>query len=326
MSDWRPRAAGARVARARLLAELRGFFARRGVLEVETPILGRGTVLDPAMESWHAQAGDGAGGCMEGWLQTSPEYPMKRLLADGAGDIYQIARVFRGGESGVRHNPEFSLLEWYRLGLDDRMLADEVVTLLQEVAAADPAWHAPDPEPRVVAYPDLRDEALGVDALNDDAARLQAVAAERGLTVHGELDRDAWLDALVSLCVVPEFPPGRVTILHDYPESQAILARRSRERPGCAARCEGYWGDLDLANGYFERTDPAEFRRRREQDRALRRARGQPEPAADPFLEAALEAGLPDCAGVALGVDRLLMRLLGEDDIRRVIDFPWGCA
>ncbi len=322
MSDWRPQAGPARPHRARLLAEVRGFFARREVLEVETPILGAGAPLDPALESWRAEAPDGS----RGYLQTSPEYPMKRLLSAGEGDIYQIARVFRGGESGPRHNPEFSLLEWYRLGFDHHRLASEVVALIHELCACVPGWQCPDPSVRQVAYGELFRRELGLDPLAATSAELARVAGARGLTIAGELDRDGWLDALVSLVLAPGFPPDRLTVIFDYPETQAVLARPCVDRPGYAARFEVYWGDLELANGYHELTDPAVFRVRRARDLAIRRARGQEQPLADPWLEPAMEAGLPDCSGVALGLDRLLMRLLDFDDIRRVLDFPGGHA
>ncbi|WP_026340583.1 EF-P lysine aminoacylase EpmA [Thioalkalivibrio sp. ALJT] len=322
MSDWRPCApAAARSARARLLMGLRAFFAARGVLEVETPILSQGAPQDPMLESWVAEAPDGA----RGYLQTSPEYPMKRLLAAGASDIYQIARVFRGGESGPRHNPEFTLLEWYRHGLDHHALAREVVALIGELAAQTPEWCSPR-GCEEVAYADLFRSTLGVDPATVDAAELEQVAAAQGFSVGGELDRDGWLDALISLVLAPDFPPDRLTILVDYPESQAVLARPCPGRPGYAARFELYWGALELANGYHELTDPDLFRQRRERDIAIRRARGQPLPPADPHLEAALDAGLPDCAGVALGVDRLLMQLLGRAHIVDVLDFPWPRA
>ncbi|WP_018879931.1 MULTISPECIES: EF-P lysine aminoacylase EpmA [unclassified Thioalkalivibrio] len=321
MSDWRPGAAPARAARARLLAGLRAFFADRGVLEVETPILGRGAPQDPMLESWEARAPGGE----QGYLQTSPEYPMKRLLADGAPDIYQIARVFRGGESGPRHNPEFTLLEWYRHRLDHRDLAREVVALIADQAAQSREWHAP----RgcvVIPYAELFRSTLGLDPAAAEAKELERAAAARGLAVAGELDRDGWLDALISLVIAPGFPPDRLTVVVDYPESQAVLARPCPESPGYAARFELYWGDLELANGYHELTDPELFRRRRERDIAIRRARGQPLPPPDDYLEAALDAGLPDCAGVALGVDRLLMRLLGVSSLDQVLDFPWSRA
>jgi len=320
--NWRPGAASARPHRARLNAAVRRFFAGRGVLEVETPVLSRGAPMDPGVASWRALAPDGAAG----YLQTSPEYPMKRLLADGSGDIYQLARVFRGEEQGRRHNPEFTLLEWYRLGYDDLRLMDEVVELVHTLAAEDARWHRPQAGAHRVAYADLFREGLGLDVLVCSAEDCADVAAGAGLAIHGELDRDGWLDALMALVLAPGFPADRLTLVFDYPESQAVLARPSPRSPGCASRFELYWGDLELANGFHELTDPAIFRARLERDRERRRRNGQELPGADVFFAAAMRSGLPDCAGVALGIDRLLMCLLGAGHIAEVIDFPWGRA
>ena len=321
-ATWRPCATQARVHRARLNTALRGFLIARGLLEVETPILSGGAPLDPGVESWRARAPDGTAG----YLHTSPEYPMKRLLADGAGDIFQLARVFRGEERGVRHNPEFSMLEWYRLGFDDRRLADEVLELVHAVAAAEPDWNRPQASVRRVAYADLFQESLGLNPLACSAEEC-AVAAEReGLGIIGQLDRDGWLDALMAMVLAPRFAPGQLTVVFDYPESQAVLARPSVRAPGYASRFELYWGDLELANGFHELNDPVIFSARHGQDLERRRHNRQTIPEADGFFALAMAFGLPDCAGVALGVDRLLMCLLGEADIARVIDFPWGRA
>lgn len=322
MADWRPSAAPARPHRARLNALLREFMADRGLLEVETPVLSRGAPLDPGIESWRAQAPDGAAG----YLQTSPEYPMKRLLAAGAGDIYQLARVFRGEEQGPRHNPEFSLLEWYRLGFDDRRLAGELVELVQTVAARGAGWFRPRPGVRRVRYADLFLDALGLDPLRCSARDCAAVAEGAGLSIAGDLDRDGWLDALMALILAPGFEPDRLILIQDYPESQAVLARASNEHPGYALRFELYWGDMELANGFHELADPGVFAARRELDIERRRRDGQEIPVPDGLFARAMHAGLPDCAGVALGVDRLLMRLIGAERIDGVIDFPWGRA
>jgi elongation factor P--(R)-beta-lysine ligase len=319
---WRPGASQARVPRARLVAALRHFLAERGLLEVETPILSSGAPLDPGVESWRARAPDGAAG----YLQTSPEYPMKRLLAAGAGDIFQLARVFRGEERGRRHNPEFTLLEWYRLGYDDRRLIDELLELVHAVAGAEPGWIHPQASAERLAYADLFRDGLGLDPLSCSAAECADVARCEGLTIAGELDRDGWLDALMAMVLAPRFPPNRLTLVFDYPESQAVLARPSAWAPGYASRFELYWGDMELANGFHELTDAAIFAKRRDQDVERRRRNGQAIPDADHFFALAMQAGLPDCAGVALGVDRLLMCLLGVEDIARVIDFPWGRA
>ncbi len=320
--NWRPAAPQARVHRARLNAALRAFLSARGLLEVETPILSRGAPLDPGVESWRALAPDGAAG----YLQTSPEYPMKRLLADGAGDIFQLARVFRGEEQGPRHNPEFSMLEWYRLDYDHRRLMDEVLELVHAVAGADPDWMRPRRSARYVAYADLYQETLGLDPLSCDVDECMVVAERLGLGIVGQLDRDGWLDALMALVLAPGFAPDALTMVFDYPESQAVLARPCAYAPGYASRFELYWGDLELANGFHELNDPSIFAARCEQDRARRWRNGQAVPDADDLFARAMRAGLPDCAGVALGVDRLLMCLLGETDIARVIDFPWGRA
>lgn len=296
--------------------------AERGILEVETPVLSRGAPLDPGVESWRAVAPGGA----SGYLQTSPEYPMKRLLADGAGDLYQLARVFRGDEQGHRHNPEFSLLEWYRVGFDDRRLMEELLELVRRVATADPDWVRPRDAVRRLSYAELFRNGLGLDPLSSSVEDCARAAESQGLSVAGDLDVDGWLDALVSLVLAPRFDPGQLTLIHDYPESQAVLARPSRDAPGYASRFELYWGDMELANGFHELTDPLVFAARRERDVERRRRNGQPIPEADGFFAAAMQAGLPDCAGVALGVDRLLMRLLGVADIAEVIDFPWGRA
>ncbi|AHE99039.1 EF-P lysine aminoacylase EpmA [Thioalkalivibrio paradoxus] len=320
--NWRPGAGASRQPRARVNAAIRRFFARRGVLEVETPVLSRGAPLDPGVESWRAAAPGGA----TGYLQTSPEYPMKRLLASGSGDIYQIARVFRGEEQGRRHNPEFTLLEWYRLGYDDRRLMDEVQDLVQAVAAEDRAWAQPAGAAHCVAYAELFRSELGLDPLRCTVVQCKSAARNAGLELAGDLDRDGWLDALMALVLAPRFPADRLTFIVDYPESQAILARPSPRAAGCASRFELYWGDLELANGFHELTDPAVFLTRREADRARRKRQGQPIPEADEYFAQAMQSGLPDCAGVALGIDRLLMRLLDVDDITGVIDFPWERA
>jgi len=320
--SWRPGAPNARVHRARLNAALRSFLAKRGLLEVETPILSSGAPLDPGVESWRAVAPDGTAG----YLQTSPEYPMKRLLADGAGDIFQLARVFRGEEQGPRHNPEFSMLEWYRLGYDHRRLMDEVLELVQTVAGADPAWIRPRGPVRHVAYADLFQAALGLDPLSCSVGECMGVAKRAGLNIVGQLDRDGWLDAFMALVLAPGFAPGKLTMVFDYPESQAVLARPCAHAPGYASRFELYWGDLELANGFHELNDPAIFAARCDQDCERRRRNGQTTPEMDGFFAMAMRSGLPDSAGVALGVDRLLMCLLGETHIARVIDFPWGRA
>lgn len=296
--------------RAALLRTIRAFFDARGVLEVETPVLSSSGTVDPNIDSIAVPG--------HGWLQTSPEYPMKRLLAAGSGPIWQIARVFRDGERGGRHNPEFTMLEWYRPGFDHHALMDEVAELLAACGGPDAARRLSYAEAFAEAgLPDPHSAAVAELA---EAARFRLASVPESLTVD-ERSRDQWLDLLMDGVVLPGFG-GEAVFIHDYPASQAALAR---VRPGLvpvAERFELVWRGLELANGYHELTDAAEQRRRFEAERARRRAQGRPTPDIDEHLLAALEAGLPPCAGVALGVDRLLMALSGARRIDEVLAFP----
>lgn len=302
--------------RARLLADIRGFFEMRGVLEVETPALSAAAATAPCLDSL---AVDAPGG--RRYLHTSPEFPMKRLLAAGSGDIWQLARVFRGGERGARHNPEFSLLEWYRVGLDIRALAREVYECV--AFAAPELALAPS---RTVGYRDAFLEHAGIDPLVASADECAARARSLGIDCDADLDRDGWLDLLLTHAVAPRFPRDRLTVLHGYPASQAALARLCDEDPRVAERFEVFYGELELANGFHELADADEQTARFEAENVARCAAGLPEMPVDRALLAALGAGLPDCSGVALGVDRLLMRIVGADDIRAVLAFPWDRA
>ena len=309
--SWRPGASlHALAERARMLQRIRAFFMARGVLEVETPLLSKAGNTDPSIASLEV--------CDGGWLHTSPEFAMKRLLAAGSGDIYQICKVFRGGESGRFHNPEFTLLEWYRLGFDDRRLADEVVALIGEVAARRLDVVS-------VSYRSLFLDALGIDPLRAGMDELQALARGRGIAPDGDMPRDDWLDLLLSHVVTPSFPADRLTVATDYPASQAALARLNADGE-TAARFEIYWGAVELANGYFELTDPVEQRRRVDAEQSARRRRGLPPIRADERFLQAIDHGLPDCAGVALGLDRLLMKVIGVEHIDEVIAFDAGRA
>ena len=318
---WRPRGDRARwERRARLVAGVRGFFAARGVLEVETPLLGARGAMDPAIESFSAV---GRGGRVR-WLQTSPEYAMKRLLAAGSGPIFQITRAFRAGEAGPRHNPEFTLLEWYRPGYDHHRLMDEVGELVVAALGCD--------TPRRVAYAHAFQELAGVevDRAPGEALRERARRAGASDRTAAELDRDACLDLLLTHCVQPglsELAGTRAVFLHDYPASQAALARVARTRDGDRAeRFELFVDGVELANGYHELTDPAEQRRRFEAEAARRRDAGLPVMEMDERLIAALAHGLPACAGVALGLDRLVMLALGFASVGDVIAFPDAIA
>ena len=318
--DWRPTARlESLAARARVLAEIRGFFAEAGVLEVETPVLSSSAATDPALASLACTyKGPLAPQGAPLWLHTSPELPMKRLLAAGSGPIWQLCRVFRDGERGRHHNPEFSLLEWYRPGFTLDALMDEVAGLLRRVLGGGL------PEERLT-YARAFGRAFGIDPHREPIDGLQAAALRAGITAADRLDlpdRDAWLDLLMTHGVEPGLGMGGITFVHDYPAGQAALARMRDGDPPVAERFEVFCDGLELANGFHELADPAEQRGRFEADLAERRRRGLPEVPVDERLLAALAAGLPDCAGVALGVDRLVMLAIGSRDIADVIAFP----
>ncbi len=313
-SEWEPTAPLAALQlRARLLARTREFFAVRGVLEVETPILGASTATDPHIESLRTVV---AGSPR--FLQTSPELFMKRLLAAGAGPIYQIGKVFRDGESGSRHNPEFTLLEWYRPGLDHHGLMDEVDQLLQEVLGCSP--------PVRESYFDAFEPRVGADPHRASAAELQSRVEALGIHAVGSsgFSREDWLHLLMAEAVEPHLGTERPHFLYDFPRELRALARIRKGAPGepdVAERFEVFYHGLELGNGYHELTDAAEQRQRFFDDLAARRALGRPEVFLDERMIAALEHGLPSCAGVALGFDRLVMLAANVSSIRAVLSF-----
>ena len=313
-AGWQPTASlDALKTRAALLAAARVFFAQRGVLEVETPILSAAAVSDPQIESLVTQVA-GMGGF---YLNTSPEYPMKRLLAAGSGDIYQICKVFRDEERGRWHNPEFTLIEWYRLGFDDAALMTEVETLIAGLLAP---YRRIEPAERL-SYAAALQRHAGVDAHRAGDSELSAAAARHGIDCHADLDRDAKLDLLMGLLVGPHLGVERPCFICDYPASQAALARLKPGLPAVAARFELYIDGIELANGFHELVNAAEQRSRFNQDLSLRRARGRVTPPMDERLLAALAAGMPDCAGVALGFDRLLAIAMGAPRLAETMAF-----
>lgn len=305
---WRPVATFDTLkARADLYRSVRAFFDARGVLEVETPVLSSHATVDRHIESFSTPAGY--------WLQTSPEFAMKRLLAAGSGPIWQLARVFRREEAGRYHNPEFSLLEWYRPGFDHHALMDEVEALMRALGAPGGT-----PYPRL----DYREAFLryaGLDPFTAPHAQLAQLPQAEAL--GREPDRDSLLDLWMSHCVGPQLGRGAPAFLHGFPASQAALARVV---DGRAQRFELFWEGLELANGFWELSDAAEQSARFAAELEARAARGQDRPPADRHLIEALQAGLPDCAGVALGLDRLLMRLRGNEALADVLAFPVGRA
>jgi lysyl-tRNA synthetase class 2 len=315
--DWRPQASLENLQqRARILQRIRAFFAERGVMEVETPVLSAAAITDPHLESFATRyTGPGHAEGVPFYLHTSPEFPMKRLLAAGVGPIYQLCRVFRQGEAGRRHNPEFTLLEWYRPGFDHHRLMDEVATLVSPLLGL---------EGRAVERLSYREAFLrhaGLDPLEAPLEALQACA--RGLGISGfeaEGERDLWLDLILTHAVEPQLGRDGLCFLYDYPASQAALAQLSRADPRVAERFELYYRGVELANGFHELADPAEQRRRFEAELAVRREQRMDAVPLDERFLASLEQ-LPDCSGVALGVDRLVMLALGADSLEQVMAF-----
>jgi lysyl-tRNA synthetase class 2 len=297
-----------------MLNTARAFFRQRGMLEVETPILSAAAVSDPHIESLATRI---AGTFKPYYLCPSPEYAMKRLLAAGSGDIFQISRVFRDGERGRWHNPEFTMIEWYRLGFDDTALMSEVEMLVGQLLA--PVRTLPPAER--LSYAAAFERHAGVDVFGATDEELLEAAAGKGISCEADLDRDAKLDLLMGLMVGPQLGRTAPCFICDYPASQAALARLKPGVPRVAARFELYLDGLELANGFHELSQPQEQRERFMADLRTRGMRGQLQPPLDEHLLAALEHGMPDCAGVALGFDRLVAIALGADRLADAMAF-----
>lgn len=307
MHHWNPSCnRAALVARSSLYHKIRQFFAVRQVLEVDTPILSQAAVCDPNIDPMQTLQGR--------WLQTSPEYPMKRLLCAGSGDIWQLCKVFRQGEAGQRHNPEFSMLEWYRVGWSYSQLMDEVAELVQALFQsmdALPIEH--------LTYQQAFLSYANLDIGVVEEAEIQAL----GIKLAGQdlaLERDGWLDIIMSHQIEPALPKNTLVFIRDFPASQAALSKVITNEQGIevAQRFELFFNGVELANGYQELTNAVEQRQRFE-----REAKGRP---LDEQLLLAMKAGMPECAGVAIGVDRLLMHLLDAKQIADVLSFDWGKA
>ncbi|WP_102944736.1 EF-P lysine aminoacylase EpmA [Stenotrophomonas sp. VV52] len=307
--------------RAALNALIRRFFAERDVLEVETPILSAAGNTEPNIDSFHTRfSGHADAGTAQRWLRTSPEYPLKRLLAAGVGDCYELGRVFRNGEAGGRHNPEFTMLEWYRVGWDHHRLIEETAALVRAALALVQR----DARLEVLDYRSLYRRHVGLDPFDATDAELQAPLADIRIDPEG-LTRDDWLDLLMTHCIQPHFSDDCMTVVHDWPATQAALARVRPGTPPLAERFELYLGAVELANGYHELNDATEQRARFARDHALRSARGAVLPPMDEHLIEALPS-LPDCAGVAVGVDRLLMAMNRTGRIADVLAFDFAHA
>ncbi len=315
MTNWQPTATLSTLAqRAHLLAHIRAFLTTAGVQEVDVPVLADTGVTDPHIDCLQVQVN----GRLQ-YLQSSPEYYMKRLLAAGSGSIYYLGRAFRDGEAGRRHNPEFTMLEWYRPGWDEHRLMEELVSLLSSLQ---PAWKT-----HKVAYGKLFQQVTGLDPHNVPLDSIQQKAFELSGSSFKDESRSTCLDLIFSLAVEPSLPDGLV-IVYDYPACQAALARLDHDASGdlVARRFEAFLNRMELANGYFELTDPVEQKSRFDADLALRMASGKHQMPVDQHLLAAMSVGLPPCAGVALGVDRLLMQWLALDDIRQTLPFAFGAG
>ncbi|MFG6666811.1 EF-P lysine aminoacylase EpmA [Halomonas sp. HNIBRBA4712] len=318
--EWRPSAdIDTLKARARLFAQVRAFFAERGVLEVDTPVLGQGGSTDVhlASLSTHAQIGAESRTL---WLQTSPEFHMKRLLAAGSGPIFQLARSFRDGEVSARHNVEFTMLEWYRLGFTLVDLIEESAALIKALLCA------PDLPLERYSYRALFKHHLGLDPFTAPLDELRRLAEKHGAMPAGHLaeePRDTCLDLLMSVVIEPTLGRGEISAVVDYPASQAALAKRHRDEEGewVASRFELYIDGMELANGYDELVDAAEQRARFIEDNAERERLGLAPVAIDERLLAALEHGMPEGAGVALGIDRLIQLALGKARLEEVLAF-----
>ena len=303
-------------ARADLLAFLRNYFAEQSVMEVDPPLLATTSVTDINIESIGAQAMGQS--C---FLQTSPEFFMKRLLVSGAGDIYSLGKVFREAEQGSRHNPEFTLLEWYRLNWDEFQLIAEVEDL---VVGAYQAIQNSQISVSRISYGDCFEQILGIDPHGAKLSALQSLSEEKGYPQWRNETRANCLDLLFSELVEPQLLKGLVTV-YDYPACQAALAQIHQDAEGrlISRRFEVFLNGMELANGYFELTDAEQQLQRFQQDIEHRQQTNKPEMGIDPKLNKAMQEGLPSCSGVAMGVDRLLMQLLDVQSIGEVMTFSW---
>ena len=312
MSDWRPSATLEAIeVRAATLAKIRQFFAEREVTEVEVPLLASSGVTDPAIDLFEVPTDTGPR-----FLQSSPEYAMKRLLAAGSGDIFYCGKAFRASEVGSRHNPEFTLLEWYRLDWDHHQLIAEVAGLI-EYLIGPISW-------QIWSYQQLFEHCLGLNPHQCSDGELKQALQSAGIEVVGDIDRRDSLDLLLTHIIEPKISDWGLVFIIDFPADQAALARVLTDKEGSlAARFEAYYQGVELANGYWEEIDVTELEHRFELDR-LRRAQQSAAPVeSDPRFLAAHRAGLPDCAGVALGLDRLLMAITGQAAIGSTLSFDW---
>ncbi|RUO19041.1 elongation factor P lysine(34) lysyltransferase [Aliidiomarina iranensis] len=321
--EWRPTAGWQAIKeRAEMQQCIRAFFAKRDVLEVETPILARAGVTDVHLHNAVTRLqGPGMPQPQNFYLQTSPEYAMKRLLAAGSGPIFQICKVVRDDEISRRHNPEFSMLEWYRPGFDDYALMAELNLLIQQVLGCESA--------ECLTYQQAFIQTLNIDPL-DIAAKpnLLSILQKQGFAdaVSESDSLDTLLQLAMSVLIEPVIGQQRPCFVSHFPASQAALARISKQDMRVSHRFELFYKGLELANGFWELADAEQQRQRFRDDNRQRKAMGLPVQPIDEHLLAALASGLPDCSGVAVGLDRLLMLRVGATDIAEVLTFPVGSA
>lgn len=319
---WKPSASlSCLKKRAAIISKIRSFFERRGVLEVETPLLSKGTVTDPhvvGIPAHYRALGDTKDEVH--YLQTSPEYAMKRLLAAGSGPIFQITKAFRQGEMGRKHNPEFTMLEWYRPEFDHHALMDEMDDLLMEVLQT--------PSSERISYCDLFLRNVNVHPIFSTEIELVKTLEKNHVEVNETIqDRNTLLDLVLTHCIEPVLGMDRPAFIYDFPASQAALAKiRNEETPPVASRFEVYFKGIELANGFHELQDASEQAKRFEKDLAYRQLHALPTLPMDERFLNALKAGLPDCAGVALGVDRLVMLALACESVHEVVSFAFDRA
>jgi lysyl-tRNA synthetase class 2 len=320
-ADWRP---GCSIKflrhRAELLRQVREFFRERDVLEVETPLLSQAIGTDPQLAFFRTEF-DFHPLRQTLYLQTSPEFAMKRLLAAGSGSIYQICKAFRNGEAGRFHNPEFTMLEWYRVGFRLADLMDECEALIERLFAG---IRTLEPAQRF-GYCALFADHTGLNAAEFSPGEYRAYAQAAGLSEAGAIcgdDHATWLDFLFSHLIQPHLGIGRLCMVYGYPACQSSLARLNEQNPQITDRVELFINGVELGNGFFELADPEEQNRRFDREIAVRRQQNLPVALKDERLLAALRAGLPDCSGIAIGLDRLLMVLFGKSSIEDVVSFP----
>ncbi|HDR0626380.1 elongation factor P--(R)-beta-lysine ligase [Pasteurella multocida] len=313
--NWQPSASIENLlARAKIIAEIRRFFTDRGLLEVETPVLSEFGVTDVHLSTFNTDfISPMAEKSKTLWLSTSPEYHMKRLLAAGSGPIFQLCHVFRNEEAGQHHNPEFTMLEWYRPHFDMYRLINEVDDLLQQILDCKPT--------ESLSYQFVFQEYVGLDPLSAEKVELVAKAKQHHLQQAEQQDRDTLLQFLFSTVVEPNIGKENPVAVYHFPATQAALAQISSEDHRVAERFEFYYKGLELANGFHELTDVNEQLHRFEQDNVQRQKMGLPQRQIDKRLLGALQAGVPNCSGIALGVDRLLMIALGANAIHEVMAF-----